>query len=174
MSAKLLNSDDGESLLSRPDSADGRKKTSSLGATRAWTRAWAVNCWKTQLTVEGRIKLKHLNLCIGQNITQLRIKWTIDIVTKYHSKIWIWSLFLKLIRDDALRIGIGIEFDSVGAVYEYDLSNKEKQLGTANYAQLTDDRSVRLLVSATGFSKFDILGCRIDHSFVCKDDLVVF
>ena len=34
-------------------------------------------------------------------------------------------LFLKLVRDDALRIGIGIEFRSLGAVYEYDLSNKD-------------------------------------------------
>ena len=32
-------------------------------------------------------------------------------------------LFLKLVRDDTLRIGIGIEFNSFGAVYEYDLSN---------------------------------------------------
>ena len=44
---------------------------------------------KRQLTVEGRIELKHLNLCIGQNIIQLRIKWTIDIVSKYHSKLFI-------------------------------------------------------------------------------------
>ena len=37
--------------------------------------------------------------------------------------------------------------------YEYDLSDKEERdLGTAN-APLTDDRSVRLWVSATGFSK---------------------
>ena len=28
---------------------------------------------------------------------------------------------LKLVRDDALRIGIGIEFQSLGTVYEYDL-----------------------------------------------------
>ena len=49
-------------------------------------------------------------------------------------------LFLKLVRDDALRIGI--EFHSLGAVYEYDLSSKEERdLGTAN-APLTDDRSV--------------------------------
>ena len=62
-------------------------------------------------------------------------------------------LFLKLARDDALRIGIGIEFHSLGAVYEYDLSNKEERdIGTAN-APLTNDRSVRLWVSATGFSK---------------------
>ena len=62
-------------------------------------------------------------------------------------------LFLKLVRDDAFRIGIGIEFHSLGAVYEYALSNKEERdLGTAN-APLTDDRSVRLWVSATGFSK---------------------
>ena len=61
-------------------------------------------------------------------------------------------LFLKLVRDGALRIGIGIEFHSLGAVYEYDLSNKEERdLGTAN-APLTDDCSVRLWVSATGFS----------------------
>ena len=45
---------------------------------------------------------------------------------------------------------------SLGAVYEYDLSNKEERdLGTSN-APLTDDRSVRLWVSATGFSKFVI------------------
>ena len=45
------------------------------------------------------------------------------------------------------------EFHSLGAVYEYDLSNKEERdLGTAN-APLTDDRSVRLWVLATGFSK---------------------
>ena len=60
-------------------------------------------------------------------------------------------LFLKFVRDDALRIGI--EFHSLGAVYEYDLSNKEEpDLGTAN-APLTDDRSVQLWVSATGFIK---------------------
>ena len=60
-------------------------------------------------------------------------------------------LFLKLVRDDALRIGI--ELHSLGAVYEYELSNKEERdLGTAN-APLTDGRSVRLWVSATGFSK---------------------
>ena len=44
---------------------------------------------KRQLTVERRIKRKYLNLCIGQNIIQLRIKWTIGIVTKYHSKLFI-------------------------------------------------------------------------------------
>ena len=39
---------------------------------------------------------------------------------------------LKLVRDDALQIGIGIEFHSLGAVYEYVLSNKEERdLGTA-------------------------------------------
>ena len=37
-----------------------------------------------QLTVEGRIKRKYLNLCIGQNIIQLRIKWAFGIVTKLH------------------------------------------------------------------------------------------
>ena len=62
-------------------------------------------------------------------------------------------LLLNLVRDDALRIGIGIEFHSLGAVYEYDLDNKEERdLGTAN-APLTDGRSVRLWVSDTGFSK---------------------
>ena len=35
-------------------------------------------------------------------------------------------LFLKLVRDDVLRIRIGIELHSLGAVYEYDLSNKEE------------------------------------------------
>ena len=59
-------------------------------------------------------------------------------------------LFLKLFRNDALRIGIGIEFHSLGAVYEYDLSNMElRDLGTA-YELLTDHHSVRLWVSATG------------------------
>ena len=63
-------------------------------------------------------------------------------------------LSLKLVRDDALRIGIGIELRSLGAIYEYDLSNKEERdIGTAN-APLPDDRSVRLWVSATGFSKY--------------------
>ena len=62
-------------------------------------------------------------------------------------------LFLKFVRDDSLQIGIGIEFHSLGAVYEYGLSNKEERdLGTAN-APLTDDGSARLWVSATGFSK---------------------
>ena len=62
-------------------------------------------------------------------------------------------LFLKLVSDDALRIGLRIEFHSLGAVYEYDLSNnEERDLGIAN-APLNDDRSVRLWVSATGFSK---------------------
>ena len=46
----------------------------------------------------------------------------------------------KLVGDDTLRIGIGIEFHSLDAVYEYDLSNKEERdLGTAN-APSTDDR----------------------------------
>ena len=62
-------------------------------------------------------------------------------------------LFLKLVRDDALRIGIRIKFHSLGDVYEYHLLNKEEgDLGTAN-AALTDDHSVRLWVLATGFSK---------------------
>ena len=62
-------------------------------------------------------------------------------------------LSLKHVRDDALRIGIQIEFHSLGAVYEYDLSNKEERdFGTAD-APSTDIRSVRLWVSATGFSK---------------------
>ena len=51
---------------------------------------------------------------------------------------------LKLLRDGELRTLIGIEFHSLDAVYEYDLSNKEgRDLGTAN-APLTDDLSVRL------------------------------
>ena len=40
----------------------------------------------------------------------------------------------------------------MGAVYEYDLSKEERDLGTAN-APSTDDRSLRLWVLATGFSK---------------------
>ena len=48
---------------------------------------------------------------------------------------------------------LGIEFHSLGAVYQYNLLNKEERdLGTAK-APLTDDRSVRLWVSATGFNK---------------------
>ena len=49
----------------------------------------------------------------------------------------------------------------LGAVYEHDLSNKgERNLGTAN-ASLTDDRSVRLWVSGTGFGgvKFFMASC---------------
>ena len=66
-------------------------------------------------------------------------------------------LSLKLVRDDALQIRIGIEFHSLGAVYEYDISNKvERDIGTAN-VPLPDDRSVRLRVLATGFSKSVIL-----------------
>ena len=62
-------------------------------------------------------------------------------------------LSLKLLRDCELRTWIGIEFHNLGAVYEYDLSNKEERdLGTAN-APLTDDLSARLCVSDTGFSK---------------------
>ena len=54
------------------------------------------------------------------------------------------TLSLKLFRDGELRTWVGIEFHSLGAVYEYDLSNnEERDLGTAN-APLTDDLSVRL------------------------------
>ena len=60
---------------------------------------------------------------------------------------------LRLVGDDALLIGIGIKFHSMGVVNEYDLLNKEERdLGTAN-APSTDDRSVRLWVSSTSFSK---------------------
>ena len=46
----------------------------------------------------------------------------------------------KLVRDDELLTVIGIEFHSLGAVYEYDLLNREERgLGTAN-APLTGDR----------------------------------
>ena len=63
------------------------------------------------------------------------------------------TLSLKLLRDGELRFWDGIEFHSLGAVYEYDLSNnEERDLGTAN-APLTDDLSVRLCISDTGFSK---------------------
>ena len=34
------------SELRRPDAADGCKKTTSLGATLAWARAWAVHLVK--------------------------------------------------------------------------------------------------------------------------------
>ena len=83
-------------------------------------------------------------------------------------------LFLKLVSDDALRIGIGIKFHSLDAVYEYDLSNKEERdLGTAN-APLTDDCSVRLWVSATGFSKPVIYwDVKLFVALPCKDGLVL-
>ena len=43
------------------------------------------------------------------------------------------TLSLKLLRDGELRNWPGIEFHSLGAVYEYDLSNnEERDLGTAN------------------------------------------
>ena len=82
-------------------------------------------------------------------------------------------LSLKLVRDGALRIGIGIEFYSVGAVYEYDLSNnKERDLGTAN-TPLTNDRSVRLWVSATGFGKSRIhWGVKLSMALYTKTALV--
>ena len=82
-------------------------------------------------------------------------------------------LFFKLVRDDALRIGIGIEFHSLGVVYEYDLSNKkERDLGTAN-APFTDDRSVRSWVSATGFSKSVIyLGVKLFMALYVKTALL--
>ena len=84
-------------------------------------------------------------------------------------------LFLKLARDDALRIGIGIEFHSLGAVYEYDLSNKEERdIGTAN-APLTDDRSVRLWDSGTGFSKSMIYwGVKLFKALYVKTVLLYF
>ena len=76
---------------------------------------------------------KHLfkHFCYGQNIIQLRIKLTFDIRSHEESQQNIYNmdliLSLKLVRDDALRIGAGIEFHSLGAVYEYDLSNKEER-----------------------------------------------
>ena len=36
-------------------------------------------------------------------------------------------LSFKHVRDDALPIGIGIEFHSLGAVYEYDLSTRTSE-----------------------------------------------
>ena len=70
---------------------------------------------------------------------------------KFYSKGLI--LFLKLFNVGELCTRIGIEFHSFGAEYEYDLSNKEERdLGTTN-APLTDDLSVRLWVSDTGFSR---------------------
>ena len=62
-------------------------------------------------------------------------------------------LFLKLFNDGELRTGIGTGFHSLDAECEYDLSNKEeRELGKAN-APLTDDLSVRLWVSETGFNR---------------------
>ena len=83
--------------------------------------------------------------------------------------------FLKIVRNDALRIGTGIEFHSLGAVYQYDLSNKEERdLGTAN-APLTDDSSVQLWVSATGFSKSMIYwGVKLFISLYVKAALLYF
>ena len=63
----------------------------------------------------------------------------------------------KAVGDDALQIGIGIEFHCLGAVYEYDLSNKEERdLGTVN-APSTDDRSVRLWVQTLYDNGFQTL-----------------
>ena len=85
--------------------------------------------------MEERIKLKLFNLCIGQNIIQLRKKWTIDSHEVSQQTIYNRDL---LVRDYALRIGIGIEFHSLGAVYENDLSkNEERDLGTARRSQCT-------------------------------------
>ena len=51
------------------------------------------------------------------------------------------------------RTSIGIDFHSLVAVFEYDLSNKEEcDLGIAN-APLTNDLSAWLWVSNTGFSQ---------------------
>ena len=82
---------------------------------------------------------------------------------------------MKLVRDDALRIGIEIQFHSLGAVYEYDLSNKEERdLDTAN-APLTDDRSARLWVSANGFSKSVIYwGVKLFIALYTKTALLYF
>ena len=64
--------------------------------------------------------------------------------SRNYSSIRSVPLSLKLVKYDALRIGIRIEFHSLGAVYDYDLSNKkERDLRTAK-APLTDDRSVGL------------------------------
>ena len=43
LSLKVVPGLHGESLLSRPDPADGFKKTTSLGAALAWTRDLAVH-----------------------------------------------------------------------------------------------------------------------------------
>ena len=63
----------------------------------------------------------------------------------------------------------------MGAVYEYDLSNKaERYLGTAN-APLTDDHSGRLWVSDTGFSKFVIYwGVKLFMALYVKTALLYF
>ena len=75
-------------------------------------------------------------------------------------------LFFKLVRDDALQIGVGIE---------YDLSNKEERdLETAN-APLNDDRSVRLWVSATRFTKSVVyLGVKLFMALYVKTALLYF
>ena len=82
---------------------------------------------------------------------------------------------MKLVRDDALRIGIGNEFHNLDAVYEYDLSNKvEVDLGTAN-APLTGDRSVRIWVLATAFSKSVIyLGIKLSMAMKVNTALLYF
>ena len=59
------------------------------------------------------------------------------------------------------------------ALYEYDLSNKEERdLRTSN-APLADDPSVRLWVSATGFSK-SVIYWGVKLFMALYDGLVVF
>ena len=125
---------------------------------RVWVQLKPELCiWCKKATYSGRayktetIKSVHwtyyylvknsMYYCYSHEISQQTI-YNMDLI-----------LFFHLVRDDAFRIRIRIKFHSLGAVYEYDLSNKEQQdLGTAN-APLTDDRSVRSWVSASGFSK---------------------
>ena len=79
-----MNSGDRKSLLGRPDSADGCKKDNEFGSNpRMGPSLSCAFGIKRQLTVEERIKLKYLNLCIGQNIIQLKGTATLMITTIY-------------------------------------------------------------------------------------------
>ena len=73
------------------------------------TYPWPVPDWafgvKWQLTVKGLTKLKHINLCIGQTIIHLRVKWTIDIHYMYDVII-------------LLQVGIANDFFSILEIIE--------------------------------------------------------
>ena len=83
----------------RPDSADGCKRHRVYVQPSPGPEPELCILSK-KATYSGRAyKTEIFKSCIGQNIIQLSIKWTIYIVMKYHSKLFIiWiSLFLKLV-----------------------------------------------------------------------------